>query len=74
MFIIILLNVLKKFNYTVDTDNLTNFIKALKFELNKIQTLENEEESKRLDDFFELIKKNKQLKKEQDYQDFENGL
>lgn len=46
MFIIILLNILKKFDYNINIYNLAKFLKALMFELNKIQTLEQEEEKK----------------------------
>ena len=59
MFIIILLEVLKKFNFTIDIYNLDQFIKTLKSQLHKNQVLEQNEEDKRLLEFFEFINKKK---------------
>lgn len=56
MFILILLQVLKKFNSTIDIHNLDEFIKTLKSQLHKNQVLEQNEEDKRLLEFFEFIK------------------
>ena len=65
MFIIILLEVLKKFNFTIDIYNLDEFIKTLKFQLYKNQVLEQDEESRILAKFFESIKKKQELENEQ---------
>jgi hypothetical protein len=59
MFIIILLEVLKKFNFTIDIYNLDQFIKTLKSQLHKNQVLEQDEEERMLAKFLESIKKNK---------------
>ena len=65
MFIIILLDVLKKFNFTIDIYNLDEFIKTLKFQLYKNQVLEQNEEDKRLLEFSELIKKKQEIEQNQ---------
>ena len=65
MFIIILLDVLKKFNFTIDIYNLDEFIKTLKFQLYKNQVLEQDEESRILAKFLESIKKKQELENEQ---------
>ena len=65
MFIIILLEVLRKFNFTIDIYNLDEFIKTLKFQLYKNQVLEQNEEDKRLLEFFELIKKKQEIEQNQ---------
>ena len=65
MFIIILLEVLKKFNFTIDIYNLDEFIKTLKFQLYKNQVLEQNEEDKRLLEFSELIKKKQEIEQNQ---------
>ncbi|WP_323591063.1 hypothetical protein [Aliarcobacter butzleri] len=65
MFIIILLEVLKKFNFTIDIYNLDEFIKTLKFQLHKNQVLEQEEESRILAKFFESVKKKQELEESQ---------
>ena len=57
MFIIILLEVLRKFNFTIDIHNLDEFIKTLKSQLHKNQVLEQDEEARVLAKFFEAIKK-----------------
>lgn len=44
MFIIILLDVLAKYNFTIDINNFDEFIKTLKFQLYKNQLLEQNEE------------------------------
>lgn len=49
MFIIILLEVLKKFNFTIDIYNLDQFIKTLKSQLHKNQVLEQDEEERMFD-------------------------
>lgn len=59
MFIIILLNILKKFDYNINIYNLAKFLKALMFELNKIQTLEQEEEKKKLEELSKFLKEKK---------------
>ena len=51
MFIIILLEVLKKFNFTIDIYNLDQFIKTLKSQLHKNQVLEQDEEARILAKF-----------------------
>ena len=61
MFIIILLEVLKKFNFTIDIYNLDQFIKTLKSQLHKNQVLEQDEEEKMLAKFLESIKKKQEL-------------
>ena len=65
MFIIILLEVLRKFNFTIDIYNLDEFIKTLKSQLHKNQILEQDEESRILAKFFEAIKKKQELESEQ---------
>ena len=65
MFIIILLEVLRKFNFTIDIYNLDEFIKTLKFQLYKNQVLEQNEEDKRLLEFSELIKKKQEVEQNQ---------
>ena len=65
MFIIILLEVLKKFNFTIDIYNLDQFIKTLKSQLHKNQVLEQDEEEKMLAKFLESIKKKQELENEQ---------
>ena len=65
MFIIILLEVLKKFNFTIDIYNLDQFIKTLKSQLHKNQVLEQDEESRILAKFLESIKKKQELENEQ---------
>ena len=65
MFIIILLEVLRKFNITIDIYNLDEFIKTLKFQLYKNQVLEQNEEDKRLLEFSELIKKKQEIEQNQ---------
>ena len=65
MFIIILLEVLRKFNFTIDIYNLDQFIKTLKFQLYKNQVLEQNEEDKRLLEFSELIKKKQEIEQNQ---------
>ena len=64
MFIIILLDVLKKFNFTIDIYNLDEFIKTLKSQLHKNQVLEQVEEEKMLFKFLESVKKKQELEKE----------
>ena len=65
MFIIILLEVLKKFNFTIDIHNLDEFIKTLKSQLHKNQVLEQDEEERMLAKFLESIKKKQELENEQ---------
>ena len=65
MFIIILLEVLRKFNFTIDIHNLDEFIKTLKSQLHKNQILEQDEEARILAKFFEAIKKKQELESEQ---------
>ena len=65
MFIIILLEVLKKFNFTIDIYNLDQFIKTLKSQLHKNQVLEQDEEARMLAKFLEAIKKKQELESEQ---------
>lgn len=65
MFIIILLEVLKKFNFTIDIYNLDQFIKTLKSQLHKNQVLEQDEEERMLAKFLESIKKKQELENEQ---------
>ena len=65
MFIIILLEVLRKFNFTIDIYNLDEFIKTLKSQLHKNQVLEQNEEDKRLLEFSELIKKKQEIEQNQ---------
>ena len=65
MFIIILLEVLKKFNFTIDIYNLDQFIKTLKSQLHKNQVLEQDEEARMLTKFLESIKKKQELENEQ---------
>ena len=65
MFIIILLEVLKKFNFTIDIYNLDQFIKTLKSQLHKNQVLEQDEEERMLFKFIESIKKKQELENEQ---------
>ena len=72
MFIIILLDVLKKFNFTIDIYNLDEFIKTLKSQLHKNQLLEQVEEEKMLFKFLESVKKKQELEKEQIAKNLEN--
>ncbi len=65
MFIIILLEVLRKFNFTIDIHNLDEFIKTLKSQLHKNQVLEQDEEARMLAKFLEAIKKKQELESEQ---------
>ena len=65
MFIIILLEVLRKFNFTIDIYNLDQFIKTLKSQLYKNQVLEQDEEENMLAKFLESIKKKQELENEQ---------
>lgn len=65
MFIIILLDVLKKFNFTIDIYNLDEFIKTLKSQLHKNQVLEQVEEEKMLFKFLESVKKKQELDQNQ---------
>ncbi len=65
MFIIILLEVLRKFNFTIDIYNLEEFIKTLKAQLYKNQVLEQDEEARILAKFLESIKKKQELENEQ---------
>lgn len=65
MFIIILLEVLRKFNFTIDIHNLDEFIKTLKSQLHKNQILEQDEEARMLAKFLESIKKKQELESEQ---------
>ena len=65
MFIIILLEVLKKFNFTIDIYNLEQFKKTLKSQLHKNQVLEQDEESRILAKFLESVKKKQELENEQ---------
>ena len=65
MFIIILLEVLRKFNFTIDIHNMDEFIKTLKSQLYKNQILEQDEEARMLTKFFEAIKKKQELESEQ---------
>ncbi len=65
MFILILLQVLKKFNFTIDIYNLDQFIKTLKSQLHKNQVLEQDEEARILAKFLESIKKKQELENEQ---------
>ncbi len=65
MFIIILLEVLKKFNFTIDIYNLDQFIKTLKSQLHKNQVLEQDEESRILAKFLDSVKKKQELENEQ---------
>jgi hypothetical protein len=64
MFIIILLEILKKFNFTIDIYNLDEFIKTLKSQLHKNQVLEQDEEARILAKFLESVKKKQELEKE----------
>ena len=65
MFIIILLEVLRKFNFTIDIHNLDEFIKTLKSQLHKNQILEQDEESRMLAKFLEAIKKKQEFESAQ---------
>ena len=65
MFIIILLEVLKKFNFTIDIYNLDQFIKTLKSQLHKNQVLEQDEEARILAKFLESVKKKQELEENQ---------
>ena len=65
MFIIILLDILKKFNFTIDIYNLDEFIKTLKSQLHKNQVLEQVEEEKMLFKFLESVKKKQELDQNQ---------
>ena len=65
MFIIILLEVLRKFNFIIDIHNMDEFIKTLKSQLHKNQVLEQDEEARMLAKFFESVKKKQELEKEQ---------
>ena len=62
---IILLEVLRKFNFTIDIYNMDEFIKTLKSQLHKNQILEQDEEEKMLAKFLESIKKKQELESEQ---------
>ena len=72
MFIIILLEVLRKFNFTINIYNLNEFIKTLKSQLHKNQVLEQDEEEKILAKFLESIKKKQELEDEQIAKRFED--
>ena len=72
MFIIILLEVLRKFNFTINIYNLNEFIKTLKSQLHKNQVLEQDEEEKILAKFLESIKKKHELEDEQIAKRFED--
>ena len=72
MFIIILLEVLKKFNFTIDIYNLDEFIKTLKFQLYKNQVLEQDEESRILAKFLESVKKKQELEENEISKNIEN--
>lgn len=72
MFIIILLDVLKKFNFTIDIYNLDEFIKTLKSQLHKNQVLEQVEEEKMLLKFLESVKKKQELDQNQIAKNLEN--
>ena len=72
MFIIILLEVLRKFNFTIDIYNLDQFIKTLKSQLHKNQVLEQDEEEKMLAKFLESIRKKQELEDEQIAKRFED--
>ena len=72
MFIIILLDVLRKFNFTIDIYNLDEFIKTLKSQLHKNQVLKQVEEEKMLLKFLESVKKKQELEKEQIAKNLEN--
>lgn len=65
MFMIILLEVLRKFNFTIDIHNLNEFIKTLKSQLHKNQVLEQDEESRILAKFLDSVKKKQELEYEQ---------
>jgi hypothetical protein len=62
---IILLDVLRKFNFTIDIYNLDQFIKTLKSQLHKNQVLEQDEEARILAKFFESVKKKQELEENQ---------
>jgi hypothetical protein len=62
---IILLEVLRKFNFTIDIHNLNEFIKTLKSQLHKNQVLEQDEESRILAKFLDSVKKKQELEYEQ---------
>ena len=72
MFIIILLDVLRKFNFTIDIYNLDEFIKTLKSQLHKNQVLEQVEEEKMLFKFLESVKKKQELDQNQIAKNLEN--
>ncbi len=72
MFIIILLDVLKKFNFTIDIYNLDEFIKTLKSQLHKNQVLEQVEEEKILFKFLESVKKKQELEQNEITKNLEN--
>ena len=72
MFIIILLEVLRKFNFTINIYNLDEFIKTLKSQLHKNQVLEQDEEEKILAKFLDSIKKKQELEDEQIAKRFED--
>ncbi len=74
MFIIILLNTLKRFDYTINTDNLIKFLKALMFELKKIQTLEKEEENRKIEELFRFLKEKKEHQKDICFKDLDHEL
>ena len=65
MFIIILLEVLSKFNFTSGIYYLDQFIKTLKSQLYKNQVLEQDEEARILAKFLESVKKKQELGNEQ---------
>ena len=73
MFIIILLEVFRKFNFTIDIHNLDEFIKTLKSQLHKNQVLEQDEEARMLAKFLEAIKKKQKLESEQIAKKLEDG-
>ena len=72
MFIIILLDVLKKFNFTIHIYNLDEFIKTLKSQLHKNQVLEQVEEEKMLFKFLESVKKKQELEQNEIAKNLEN--
>ncbi|WP_323668673.1 hypothetical protein [Aliarcobacter butzleri] len=73
MFIIILLDVLVKYNFTIDINNFDEFIKTLKFQLYKNQLLEQNEEEKMMAKLLETIKKKQELEKEEIAKNLQNN-
>ncbi|MGJ0357337.1 hypothetical protein [Aliarcobacter cryaerophilus] len=73
MFIIILLDVLVKYNFTIDINNFDEFIKTLKFQLYKNQLLEQNEEEKMMAKLLETIKKKQELEKEEIAKNLQNS-